>query len=156
VTEFLLRRAVPADSETLTAIAQAAKAHWRYPPDWLELWRDGLTVTPQFIAAHLTLCAELAGKIVGFAAVAESESGWELEHMWVLPAYMGQGIGRDLLGAILGRLAARGATSLRIASDPHAVGFYEQLGAQVVGVVDSLPTGRRLPLLTLPVSSPFK
>lgn len=153
MSESLLRRAVPADSETLTAIAHAAKAHWGYPQEWFELWRDDLAVTPQFIAEHLTLCAEVAGKIVGFAAVAEGKHGWELKHMWVLPTYMGRGVGRDLLGAIQDRLAILGVTIMRIASDPHAVGFYEQLGAQVVGEVESVPAGRRLPLLVLSVAS---
>ncbi len=145
---------MPADSAMLTAIALAAKAHWGYPADLLELWRADLTVTPAFVAEQLTLSAELDGATVGFAAVAELEQGWELEHLWVLPAYMRQGVGRDLLGAILDALGALGAESLRIASDPHAVGFYKRLGAQIVGEVDSTPAGRRLPLLTLAVPRP--
>lgn len=149
----LIRRALPADSETLTAIAHAAKAHWGYPAAWLELWRDDLTVGPTFVAERLTLCADVAGATVGFAAVAQDESGWELEHLWVLPAYMGQGVGRELLTAILDGLRTLGVESLRIASDPHAVGFYERLGARVVGEVDSTPAGRRLPLLTLALPS---
>lgn len=148
-----IRRADPADSETLTAIAHAAKAHWGYPSEWLELWRDDLTVTPRFIVEHLTLCATLDNEIVGFAAVADGERGWELEHLWVLPEHMGRGVGRKLLAAVLTRLEEVGAPSLRIVSDPHAAGFYERLGARLVGEVDSQPAGRRLPLLVLPVGS---
>ena len=150
-TRTLIRRAVPSDSERLTAIAHAAKARWGYPPAWLELWRDDLTVTPAFVARQLTLCADVDGTTAGFAAAVKGALGWELEHLWVLPAFMGQGVGRDLLSAMLERLRAVGAESLRIASDPHAVGFYERLGAHLVGEVDSLPLGRRLPVLSLAV-----
>jgi hypothetical protein len=47
------------------------------------------------------------------------------------------------------RAAARGASVLRIASDPHAEGFYRRFGARLVGYVESLPAGRRLPRLEL-------
>ena len=44
-------------------------------------------------------------------------------------------------------LRADGGTTLRIASDPFAEGFYEKMGARRVGDVPSTPEGRRLPLL---------
>jgi ribosomal protein S18 acetylase RimI-like enzyme len=87
-------------------------------------------------------------------AAADGERGWELEHVWVLPAYMRQGEGRSLLAAILRRLETVGAAHLRVVSDRHAVGFYERLGATIVGEVESLPAGRRRPVLSLTVGSP--
>lgn len=30
----MIRRAVPTDASALTAVAHAAKRHWRYPEEW--------------------------------------------------------------------------------------------------------------------------
>jgi GNAT superfamily N-acetyltransferase len=47
-----------------------------------------------------------------------------LEHLWVLPDWMGQGIGRALFRHAAERAAARGALSLTIEADPNAEPFY--------------------------------
>lgn len=51
--DFVIRRARPADARALTRAAHAAKRHWKYPEDWSRLWRDGLTVTPEFVEHYL-------------------------------------------------------------------------------------------------------
>ena len=54
---FALRPAIPDDAERLTALAREAKAHWGYPAAWLEVWRDALTITPDYIETHTVLVA---------------------------------------------------------------------------------------------------
>ena len=44
-----IRLAQRTDADTLTAIAHAAKRSWRYPEEWIRLWSNELTVTPDFI-----------------------------------------------------------------------------------------------------------
>ena len=44
-----IRPAQRTDADTLTAIAHAAKRSWRYPEEWIRLWSNELTVTPDFI-----------------------------------------------------------------------------------------------------------
>lgn len=63
------RRARRDDAETLTAIAHAAKRYWRYPEEWLRLWAEDLTVTPDFIDADRVYCAQRSREVVGFCAV---------------------------------------------------------------------------------------
>ncbi len=72
-----------------------------------------------------------------------------LEHLWILPERIGQGIGRALFQHAVERAAARGATSLTIEADPHAEPFYLHMGATRVGAVTSEVDGQRreLPLL---------
>ena len=149
MTELTTRRATRDDSDALTAIARAAKAHWGYPSDLLDLWGEDLTITPAFITENLVLCAVEDGIIVGFAAARPCDDGWELEHLWVMPDHMAHGVGRRLFAEVVEALRALGVRSLRIVSDPHAEGFYRHMGARVVGEVESTPPGRRLPLLTL-------
>jgi GNAT superfamily N-acetyltransferase len=78
----------------------------------------------------------------------------ELEHCWVQPARIGHGVGARLLAHAVTTCRAAGASTLRIASDPFAEGFYRRMGARPAGTVPSTPRGRTLPLLTLPVHRP--
>ncbi len=145
-----LVRAQPHHAGELSAIARAAKAHWGYPPHWLEQWRELLTLTPEFIARHETYVAQRDGRTTGFYALVETPDTFSLEHLWVLPERMGEGIGRALFQHAAGRAAAGGASRLTIESDPQAEPFYLHLGAKRVGAVMSEVDGqpRELPLLS--------
>ncbi|MBW6469188.1 MAG: GNAT family N-acetyltransferase [Coriobacteriia bacterium] len=149
---MLLRPARPDESELLSELARAAKAHWGYPPDLMALWADDLGVSPEFIEQHHVICAERDGKVVGFAAVCEEGSTFELEHLWIHPGHMREGVGRALVGKIAAHLQPLGATTMRIVSDPHAEGFYLALGARRVGEKESTKRpGRFLPVLVLDI-----
>jgi GNAT superfamily N-acetyltransferase len=115
--------AKPEDAATLTGIAFAAKRHWGYPDRWMERWRSVLTVKPEFIVSHETYAAVVDGQPVGFYALGRKDSRLDLLHMWVLPAWMGQGIGRALFHHALERTRALGFQELEIESDPNAEGF---------------------------------
>jgi len=107
-----IRLAQRTDADTLTAIAHAAKRSWRYPEEWIRLWSNELTVTPDFI--------ERGGQVVGFDALSGTGSTRELEHMWVAPEHPGVGIGAALFEHAVETARAEGAPELRIASDPNA------------------------------------
>ena len=144
-----IRPARPDDSAVLTRLAHAAKRHWGYPEEFMRLWKKDLTVTPEFIRRHPVYCVEQRSNILGFYAISGEGVIRELEHMWVDPKFMGQGIGRRLLEHALGLLHGQDCTRLRIVSDPNAESFYQKMGAVTVGEVPSRPEGRTLPLLEL-------
>jgi ribosomal protein S18 acetylase RimI-like enzyme len=146
---MIIRRARPADLTALTRIARAAKEHWGYPDTWMALWRDDLTFTTAMLEQCAVFCMERDADIVATYALCCDEQEAELEHFWVDPACMGRGFGRQLFEHARTQAAARGVRRLRIASDPHAEGFYRVMGAQRVGAVPSVPAGRTLPLLVL-------
>ncbi len=145
--ERVLRRARPADVARLTEVAHAAKRHWGYAESDIALWRRDLTVTPELLAEDVYLCAEDDGRVVGFAAVSFDGGAAELGHLWVDPPEMGRGHGAALFRCAVAAARERGATVLRIASDPHAEAFYLRMGAVRVGRVPSTPPGRTLPVL---------
>jgi GNAT superfamily N-acetyltransferase len=136
----------------LSRIAHAAKAHWEYPEVLLRLWQHDLTVTPRFIEEHDVFCARRDGRIAGFYALSRDGSTFELEHLWVDPDDLGRGIGACLFRHAVDRVRECGGDVLRIASDPHAEGFYRRMGARRVDEVASTPAGRMLPLLDLDVT----
>jgi len=88
---------------------------------------------------------------VGFYAVTGEGSAREIEHLWVAPDWMGRGVGRRMLGHRLARAPAAGVEELRVVSDPNAAGFYLRRGARQVGEQASVPAGRRLPVLVIPL-----
>jgi GNAT superfamily N-acetyltransferase len=142
------------EADGLGAIAREAKGHWGYAPEQLEAWRDELTLRMAQIARSVALVAEAAGRPRAVALAAPGVP-WELEHLWVLPAWQGRGIGRRLLEKVCARVRARSGTGLRIVSDPFAAGFYRRMGAIAVGSVaapiDGAP-GRELPVFLLPTN----
>lgn len=147
-----IRRATPADAERLSAVAQAAKRHWGYPEPWLEFWRADLTLTPEQVAAGDMFVIETAGAVVGFYAMLPGAPRWTLDHLWVDPSRLRQGLGRHLVAHALARARAAGAVGLDIEVDPNAESFYCRLGGVRVGEIAApVPGGgdRRLPLLVL-------
>jgi GNAT superfamily N-acetyltransferase len=144
-----LRLAVPGDAAPLTELAWRAKAHWGYPPAWLSAWRAQLTVDASYLAEHRVLVAERAGVPVGMCALEDHGSWWVLEHVWVDPAGMGQGIGRVLVEDRLTLAWSLRPGRVLVEADPHAGGFYRRLGARQVGKVPAAMPG--VPDRVLPI-----
>lgn len=149
-----IRRALEDESSLLTGIARAAKASWGYPEAWLHEWRDALTLTAEYVAAHTVLVAEAGGALVGMCALEVTagdagEAEGELAHLWVLPGWHGRGVGRALVERVFAAARRVGCRALRIESDPNAEAFYRRLGAVRVGRVDApvAARARTLPVL---------
>lgn len=146
------RNGVGADANKLTDIAHKAKQHWGYPRAWLKLWQKDLTVTPQYIDQNPVYVAEYNRHVAGFVALDMRGVEAEIDHLWVLPKYMGLGIGRQLVYCALDHCKSRGVERLKVASDPNAAEFYCRLGAVHLHQVESTPAPRKLPVLQFDVT----
>jgi len=139
--KVMIRNASPDQAAELSAIALAAKGHWGYSSEQLDHWRaEFLTFTPTFIRDNQVWVAIADEQIVGFAAVKE-EGEAILDDLWVLPAYIGHGIGKQLF-----RHVAANVPQFIFTSDPHADQFYYKMGAQKIGEEQSTLQGRMLTL----------
>ncbi|MDJ0956419.1 MAG: GNAT family N-acetyltransferase [Arenicellales bacterium] len=147
-----IRSAVLADADKLTEIAHTAKQHWGYPDAWIELWQKDLTVTPQYIDENTIYVAECDHHVAGFVSLDMQDNEAEIDHLWVLPEYMGLGIGRQLVYCALDHCKSRGVERLKVVSDPNATDFYRRMGAVQQGQVASTPAPRKLPLLQFDVN----
>jgi len=78
-------RVTAEDAPTLTQIAHAAKRHWGYPENWIESWRDVLTMRPEFIAENISYCAIENDRPIGFYVLTTEDDGIHLDHLWILP-----------------------------------------------------------------------
>ncbi len=130
----VFRRAQPEDAAALTQIALAAKQSWGYPDEWMAQWRADLTVAPGYIGGSPVWVAELEGAPAGFLGLVRTDGHWHLEHLWVLPAFHGCGLGRALFAEAVRQARAAGSTELKIKSDPNAEPFYLKMGAVRTGL----------------------
>jgi GNAT superfamily N-acetyltransferase len=148
-----IRRADPGDAKALSAIARASKMHWGYPPEWLEQWRDALTVQPDFIRENSVFVGDVDDVAAGFYALTVEGPAAVPEHLWVHPDHIGRGLGRALLHHARATAVSLGATEMRIDSDPHAEAFYAAMGARRQGEVDARmgDAPRVLPRMVLPL-----
>jgi GNAT superfamily N-acetyltransferase len=148
-----IRAAVSGDAPALTTIALAAKRHWGYPEAWIAAWTPQLTITPELLRALPAWVACEEDEPVGFIALGDCGHEWSVEHLWILPAHHGHGIGQRLMATALDFVAQRRPGRVRVESDPNAVAFYERCGARRAGSVPApvLGTPRELPLLVIDV-----
>lgn len=146
-----IRQAIPQEAATLTQIALDAKRHWGYPDHWIQLWLSDLTITSDFISDNPVFVAESDDEILGFYALVLHDGKAELEHMWVAPAHIGEGVGKELFVDAMRRAAGENVSVVEIAADPNAEGFYQRMGAQRIGELVSEIEGesRVLPRLTI-------
>jgi hypothetical protein len=49
---IFIRRATPEQSGILTMITLAAKRHWNYPENWIQIWLPSLTITSEYILVN--------------------------------------------------------------------------------------------------------
>jgi GNAT superfamily N-acetyltransferase len=150
-SEVTIRRSAPEEAATLTTIALEAKRHWGYPEDWIKHWESDLTISSDFIRDNHVYVAEENGEIRGFYALCIANSKAELEHMWVTPAVIGTGIGKELFLDAMERAAKLDVGSVEITADPNAAGFYKRMGATQIGESESIVDGhaRKLPRLEI-------
>jgi GNAT superfamily N-acetyltransferase len=138
-----------ADIEILTEIAHAAKRYWSYPEALIQLWKEDLTITAAHLEHYRLFCGWEVARIVGFYALELRLEAAELEALWVWPADIGRGIGTRLFQHATEVARAHSCKSLTVVADPHALGFYQKMGAQKIDEVPGRPPGRRLPRLRL-------
>jgi GNAT superfamily N-acetyltransferase len=124
-----IRAAVETEAPILSSLAMRAKAHWGYSADTLERWRSELAVSATDVRDGPTFVAVVGAVVAGFYSLRPSGASWELDHLWVLPEFMHQGIGRALLSHALGTAARGGASEITVDADPNAESFYLECGA---------------------------
>lgn len=148
---FEIKRVHPAQANELSRIALASKAHWGYPQRWLEIWSPQLTFSPEYFEQNEGWVAIIEGKPIGFYTLQAENGNVSIENLWVLPEYIGKGVGKALFQHAVGLSRQRGDKVLRLEADPNAVGFYEKMGMTKAGEhqyeVDGEP--RLLPILEM-------
>lgn len=136
------------DAKQLTKIALTSKAFWGYSDELIERWTDDLTITSTMISECDVFKFSVDDTIVGFYVLNPPiESTIELEMLFVLPKFIGKGIGKQLLHHSLKKAKLQQAKSITLLADPNAVPFYEKHGFFIIDKKESSIPNRFLPLM---------
>ena len=146
-----VRRVILQEAAALSEIAFAAKAHWGYPKHWLEIWKPQLTFSPEYFEENESWAAEADGYPIAFYTLQEKDGHAWIENLWVSPALIGKGVGKELFLHAAALSRRRGYKTLRLEADPNAVGFYEKMGMDKIGERHSEVEGqpRILPIMEM-------
>jgi GNAT superfamily N-acetyltransferase len=143
-----LRKATAADASAAWEIRNAAIRHacrGFYDDDLLARWTAG--EMPEefaaFVAEHFYV-AVVNEKVVGTGAV--NLGTGQVDAIFVLPDWMGQGIGRQMIAFLVDRARSAGLAELKLESTLNAAPFYRRCGfvGDVRGTYQS-PRGFSLP-----------
>lgn len=151
---YIIRPAKPIEATALTKLSYRAKAYWGYPKEWLEAWKEELTVTPSMIEESISYVAEFREEIVGFwcRSIGNTDKV-SFGLLSVAPEHMGNGCGRLLWEAIKEEACKRGINHFIIEADPNAIPFYLKIGGKQIGVQESkVIPGRILPIFRFELS----
>lgn len=144
---YAIKSAFPNDHQELTEISFRSKAFWGYPQEWIALWKEDLTVTPEYISQHKVFkLQDESGKIMGFCGFTEeSRELLEITHLWLLPSFTGKGLGTKLLTESIQKAIRPYHRKIEVVADPNAEKFYAKNGFTTLTYVESTPPGRMLP-----------
>ena len=128
-----IRYAVPNEAEALSQIAIKAKAHWGYPENLMQAWAPELTFSHEYFIENESWVAVMDNRPVAFYTLQDKAGTAWIENLWVLPEYIGKGVGRRLFLHALARARELGYKTLQLEADPNALGFYEKMGMSKIG-----------------------
>ncbi|MGB5393692.1 MAG: GNAT family N-acetyltransferase [Lutimonas sp.] len=134
------------DQSQLNQISIASKKHWGYPDDWIAQWSEDLLISRETLIKNTVKIAQVDERIIGFCCILEEKEYLEIEHLWILPEFIGKGYGKDLLNYTLGCLSHKGKP-IQVVSDPNAEEFYKKQGFKTIGKIESYPKSRFLSVL---------
>lgn len=129
---MIIRRGLPGEFDSMAALAVRA---WQIPASSALITDEKrLTLEAKFLRdlhenADGVLVAQSAGTILGWGAWVPSSN--YISDLWIDPPYQGQGIGGQLLDALMAQILLDGFDAATIgthADNLTAIGLYQKLG----------------------------
>ncbi|TDO71212.1 acetyltransferase (GNAT) family protein [Flavobacterium chryseum] len=150
---MILEKAIPNNHEILTIITKKSKAYWGYSEEQIEVWSDSLTVTKKYIETKSVYKLSVDNQIVAYYSFFnEDEETVKLDNLFVLPEYIGKGIGQFLMNDFLNRLKNTNFKKVILHSEPNAEMFYSKFGFIKIGQLESSIKNRFLPIMELKIN----
>lgn len=128
----------------LSELAYRSKSYWNYPKEWLDSWIPELTIKRADILDNQTFVLKVKNEIAGFAVIVDRLDYLEIDHFWLLPEFIGQGLGSLLMKYLICDLSPL-TKPIAALTDPNAEHFYAKHGFEVIEHQSSSIPGRTLP-----------
>ena len=139
-----IKQAKESDADILSQLAYSSEAFCGYDEEHMRGFLFHYNLTPAYIRDYPVYILVKDGRIIGFWGLNQTAEGWKLEYFYIIPALIGKGYGRCLWNSLIKYCRRYGISSFTFVTGPHSVGFYQRMGAQVVGEAASLLDHDRL------------
>ena len=144
----MITKAIALDTDSLTNIALKSKAYWGYTKEQIESWHHDLTITEKIMKNMFVYKYILDDTIAGFYILNQPKKDTiELEFLFVLPEFIGKGIGKKLLEDSYIKAKQFNVSTIVLLADPNAKSFYESQGFLYQGEKESSIPNRFCPLM---------
>lgn len=145
-----ISKATTDDAEILTNITKKSKSHWGYSNEQIESWSSQLTITTNYIETNKIYKLVINDLVVGYYSyVILEENVVQLDNLFVLPEYIGKGLGTFLMSDFLDRCKALKFQKVVLDADPNAENFYKKHGFKTIGQIETSIKDRFLPIMEL-------
>ncbi len=147
-----ISRVVANEHQTITDITKSSKAYWGYQPEWMEMWDEELTITPNYIRGNKVYKATYQAQVVGYYSLGYiNDKVCELDNLFILPEFIGKGIGKKLLNHAIETAQFLGLNEIVLDADPNAVGFYQKHGFKEISKKETKIEGRFFSVMKLKI-----
>lgn len=146
--DVVVRPARPDEAETLSHMIFRSRTYWGYTKEMMEYLHgsDASCISPDDVENDPTYVAwgNEGMEILGFYSMRLDGMEGRINHLWVMPEYVGSDIRSMLFLHACEVAETAGAKSVIVVTDPHMSGFYQEMGAELIGEkILSLPSGKR-------------
>jgi len=146
---MIIEKAIPEDHQLLTEITKKSKAYWNYSEDLLLAWDEALTITQDYLNTHPVYKLVIDEKTVGYYSYQIEEQAIKLDNLFLLPQYIGKGMGRYLMNDFLNRIQKLNYQRIYLDAEPYAEGFYIKHGFKTISSFETAIKGRFMPVMEL-------
>lgn len=138
------------DHELLTQLTKKSKAYWGFTKETLLKWDDLLTISKEYIEKNNVVKLLDNGEIIGYYSFFKTEENvLKLDNLFILPEYIGTGLGKILMNNFLDHAKNQGVEKISLDAEPKAEEFYAKFGFITVGKLETLIKDRYLPIMEL-------
>lgn len=146
----IISKATIEDAEILTKITKKSKAYWGYSKMQIEAWSSQLTINKTYIETNKVYKLVINDLIVGYYSyIILEENVIQLDNLFLLPNYIGTGLGAFLMNDFLDRCIVLKFQKITLDADPNAENFYKKYGFKIVGQIETSIKDRFLPIMEL-------
>lgn len=147
---MIIEKASTKDHEILTEITKKSKAYWGYSEEQILKWSNNLTITQDYLKDNDVFKLINDNKIVGYYSyIIEEEKNVILDNLFVLPEYIGKGLGKYLMTDFLNRMKENQIRKITLDSEPNAELFYSKMGFVKIGEFETSIKNRFMPIMEL-------
>ncbi len=142
-------RATINDNEILSEITKKSKAFWGYSEEQILEWNDNLTISKNYIESNATFKLLDGNKVIGYYSYILEKTVAKLDNLFVLPEYIGKGLGKYLIDDFLTRMRNQKVKKIILDSDPNAEEFYLKIGFKKIGEFETSIKNRFMPIMEM-------